>query len=149
VRAVVQRTGRARVSVGGRTVGAIDRGFLVFVGVSKDDTEEDGRYLAEKISGLRVFEDEAGKMNLSLSDVGGEVLVVSQFTLFGDCRKGRRPSFVESAPPEPAEKLYRFVCDELVRLGHPVATGQFRAEMAVELVNEGPVTLLLDSKRGF
>lgn len=149
MRAVVQRVGRARVSVDGRTVGDIARGFLVFVGVEEGDGEEDASYIAEKISGLRVFEDAQGKMNLALADVGGEILLVSQFTLVGDCRKGRRPSFARSAPPEAAERLYRSVADDLIRRGHRVETGRFRAEMEVELVNQGPVTMLLDSRRCF
>lgn len=149
MRAVVQRVGRARVSVDGRTVGDIARGFLVFVGIEEGDGEEDVSYVAEKVSGLRVFEDDQGKMNLALSDVGGDILLVSQFTLMGDCRKGRRPSFAQSAPPETAERLYQAVADELVRRGHRVETGRFRAEMEVELVNRGPVTMLLDSRRCF
>lgn len=149
MRAVVQRVRRARVEVGGECVGAVGKGFLVLVGVEEGDDEADVAYLCEKISGLRVFEDDAGKMNLSLADVGGEVLVVSQFTLLGDCRKGRRPSFTRSAPPEAAEALYLRVAEGLRRAGHTVATGRFRAEMDVELVNEGPVTLLLDSRKGF
>jgi D-tyrosyl-tRNA(Tyr) deacylase len=149
VRAVVQRVGRARVSVDGRTVGDIARGFLVFVGVEEGDGEGDASYVSEKISGLRVFEDDQGKMNLALADVGGEILLVSQFTLVGDCRKGRRPSFARSASPEAAERLYQSVADDLIRRGHRVETGRFRAEMEVELVNQGPVTMLLDSRRCF
>jgi D-tyrosyl-tRNA(Tyr) deacylase len=121
----------------------------VFVGVGRDDTEADAATLAAKVVGLRVFEDRDGKMNLSLGEVGGGVLVVSQFTLLGDCRKGRRPSFVASAPPQQAEALYLSVADGVAATGVPVATGRFGAEMAVELVNDGPVTLLLDSRRRF
>jgi D-tyrosyl-tRNA(Tyr) deacylase len=135
--------------VGGEVVGEVGRGFLVLVGVEAGDAADDVAYVAEKVSGLRVFEDSGGKMNLALADVGGAVLVVSQFTLLGDCRKGRRPSFTASAPPELAERLYVDLAGRLRGFGHPVATGRFRAEMEVELVNEGPVTLLLDSRRGF
>ena len=149
MRAVVQRVSHACVSVDGRPVGTIDKGFLVLVGVEEGDGEEDGRYIAEKVAGLRVFEDDAGKMNLALADVNGAALVVSQFTLLGDCRKGRRPSFVRSAPPDIAEHLYGFVAEQLRARGVPVQTGVFRAEMEVALVNSGPVTLLLDSRRGF
>ncbi len=149
MRAVVQRVSRAEVRVGGETVGSVGRGLLVLVGVEAGDGEADAAYVAEKTAGLRVFEDAGGKMNLSVREVGGGVLVVSQFTLLGDCRKGRRPSFTTSAEPAAAEALYGSVVRRLADLGLPVATGRFRAEMAVELVNDGPVTLLLDSRRGF
>ncbi len=149
MRAVVQRVSRAAVRVGGETVGSVGRGLLVLVGVEGGDGEADAAYVAEKTAGLRVFEDAAGKMNLSVREVGGGVLVVSQFTLLGDCRKGRRPSFTTSAEPGTAEVLYGSVVRRLADLGLPVATGRFRAEMEVDLVNDGPVTLLLDSRRAF
>ena len=144
--AVVQRVAGCKVHVNHQTVGKIGSGLLVLLGISRSDEEKDAGYLADKIPLLRIFEDEAGKMNRSLVDVGGEMLIVSQFTLLGDCRKGRRPSFVEAAPPEKAEELYdHFVY--CVRLkGISVATGQFQAKMAVSLVNDGPVTLILESK---
>jgi len=137
------------VEVSGATVGEIGKGLLVLLGVAKGDTEQDVEWMAERVATLRVFEDLGGKMNLSLEDVGGEVLGVSQFTLLGDCRKGRRPSFDKAAPPEVAEPLYqRFV--ELLRSRHlPVEAGAFRARMAVSLVNDGPVTLMLDSRKLF
>lgn len=149
VRAVVQRVSRAEVRVGAEVAGRIRRGFLVLLGVERGDGEADAAYVADKVVGLRVFEDADGKMNLPLAAVGGGVLLVSQFTLLGDCRKGRRPSFGASAAPEAAESLYRRVAEGIAAAGVPVATGRFRAEMAVELVNDGPVTLLLDSRRGF
>jgi len=140
---------RAEVRVGGETVGSVGRGLLVLVGVEGGDGEADAAYVAEKTAALRVFEDAGGKMNLSVREVAGGVLVVSQFTLLGDCRKGRRPSFTGSAKPAAAEALYGSVVRRFADLGLPVATGRFRAEMEVELVNDGPVTLLLDSRRGF
>ncbi len=149
MRAVVQRVTRAAVAVAGETVGAIERGFLVLVGVSVDDGEADADALARKIAGLRVFDDAADAMNLSLADVGGAVLVVSQFTLLGDVRKGRRPSFVAAARGEPAERLYERVAAGLREAGLPVQTGRFGADMAVELLNDGPVTILIDTKRTF
>jgi D-tyrosyl-tRNA(Tyr) deacylase len=149
VRAVVQRVSRAEVRVEGRSTGSIGRGLAVLLGVARDDGEEDARQLADKVAALRVFEDAAGKMNLALAEVGGGVLVVSQFTLLGDARKGNRPSFVEAAPPEAASALYQRFCGLLREKGLQVATGVFRAEMEVELVNEGPVTILLDSRRLF
>lgn len=145
----MQRVSRASVRVAGEVVGTIGLGFLVLAGVEQGDTDADVEYVAEKVSGLRVFEDPGGKMNLSLADVSGAVLLVSQFTLHGDCRKGRRPSFTTSAPPELAERLYLSLAERLRARGVPVATGRFREEMQVELTNEGPVTLLLDSRRGF
>jgi len=135
--------------VDGRIVGQIDGGFLVLLGICVDDRDEDLVYLAGKIAGLRVFEDENGLMNLSLADAGGQVLVVSQFTLFGDCRKGRRPSFIAAARPEAALPLYEAFLAELRGQGLTVATGQFQAHMDVALVNDGPVTLLLDSRKLF
>jgi D-tyrosyl-tRNA(Tyr) deacylase len=149
MRAVIQRVNAARVEVGGTVVGAIGRGFLVLLGVARGDTAADAAYLAEKTAGLRVFEDEAGKMNLALSEVGGAVLAVSQFTLLGDCRKGRRPGFTDAAPPELADPLYHDYVAALRATGLTVATGVFRAEMQVHLVNDGPVTLLLDSRKAF
>jgi D-tyrosyl-tRNA(Tyr) deacylase len=149
VRAVVQRVSRAEVRVEGRPTGRIGRGLAVLLGVARDDGEEDARLLADRIAALRVFEDAAGKMNLALAEVGGGVLVVSQFTLLGDARKGNRPSFVDAAGPEAASALYERFCTLLREKGLPVATGVFRATMEVELVNDGPVTILLDSKRLF
>jgi D-tyrosyl-tRNA(Tyr) deacylase len=145
MRACVQRVTRARVTVSGEVCGRIDTGLLVLLGVAQDDTEADARQLASKIASLRIFEDDRGKMNLGLGEVGGAMLVVSQFTLLGDCRKGRRPSFVEAAPPEVAEQLYRVFVDTVAGQGIEVATGRFREHMEVELVNDGPVTLLLES----
>jgi D-aminoacyl-tRNA deacylase len=149
MRAVVQRVSSAQVTVAGEVVGRIDRGFLVLLGVKEGDTSDDAIYLAKKIGGLRVFEDEAGKMNLALAEISGAVLVVSQFTLYGDCRQGRRPSFVEAARPEPADALYRVFVAELRGQGVPVETGRFQQHMDVALVNDGPVTLLLDSGKAF
>lgn len=149
VRAVVQRVSRAEVRVEGRVTGSIGRGLLVLLGVSREDGEEDARALADKIAGLRIFEDPAGKLNLAVGEVGGGVLVVSQFTLLGDGRKGNRPSFIEAAQPEAANALYERCCALLRERGLPVGTGVFRAQMDVELVNDGPVTILLDSKKVF
>lgn len=148
MRAVVQRVSRARVDVDGNTVGAIERGLLVLLGVQIPDTERDADYLAAKIVGLRIFNDAQGKMNLGLQDVQGGVLVVSQFTLYGDARKGRRPSFVQAAPPQQAEHLYEYFLEAAARQNVPVAHGVFGANMQVHLVNDGPVTLLLDSPDG-
>ena len=145
----MQRVTQARVEVAGEVVGAIGRGFLVLLGVARGDTAADVAYLAEKTAGLRVFEDDAGKMNLALQEVGGAVLAVSQFTLLGDCRKGRRPGFTDAAPPELADALYNDYVNALRAAGLTVATGVFRAEMQVFLVNDGPVTLLLDSCKAF
>jgi D-tyrosyl-tRNA(Tyr) deacylase len=133
------------VIVTGETVGEIGRGLLVLLGVAGEDNDDDLRWMVEKIIGLRIFNDPDGKMNLALSDVGGELLVVSQFTLFGDCRKGRRPSFIAAAPPEKAERMYEEFAAAARQLGVRVATGRFRAHMEVELVNDGPVTLVIDS----
>jgi D-tyrosyl-tRNA(Tyr) deacylase len=145
VRAVIQRVSQASVSVNNQVVGAIDRGFLVLVGVTHDDTRVEADWLARKIAGLRLFEDEAGKMNLGLADIGGAVLVVSQFTLYGDARKGRRPDFLQAARPEQADPLITYFVDQLRSQGVTVATGQFQARMEVALVNDGPVTLWLDT----
>ena len=147
MRAVIQRVSSARVRVGGEIVGEIGKGFLVLLGVGKEDTEKDADWLAEKIVGLRVFEDEQGKFNLSLKEVEGEILIVSQFTVYGDCRKGRRPSFDHSAPPELAEKLYNYFVEKVKEKGVKVATGKFQALMEVELVNQGPVTLIIDTQK--
>ncbi len=149
MRAVVQRVKRAEVRVGGELVSQIGPGLLVLVGVSKDDEEKDVRYLAGKITGLRIFEDQNGKLNLSVKDVGGEVLLVSNFTLYGDGRKGKRPSFDRAAPPEKAEQLYLLLAEQIAAEGVLVKTGRFRAYMEVELVNDGPVTILLDSQKVF
>lgn len=149
MRAVVQRVSRSSVRVGGEVIGAIGTGFLVLLGAEEGDSPQDVGYIVDKVSGLRVFSDSEGKMNLSLAEVGGEVLVVSQFTLVGDCRKGRRPSFVRSGDPALAERHYLMVVEGLAARGHRVETGCFRADMEVELVNDGPVTLLLDSRKCF
>ena len=145
MRAVVQRVSRARVTVAGAISGEIGRGFLVLLGVAAGDSPEDSAWMARKIAGLRVFEDSAGKMNLDLAEVAGAMLVVSQFTLLGDCRKGRRPSFIAAARPEFAEALYLDFVERVRELGIVVATGRFQQHMNVELVNDGPVTLLLDT----
>ncbi len=149
VRAVVQRVTSAEVRVDGAVVGRVGRGLMVLIGAADDDTEADVTYLVDKIVGLRIFADDHGNMNLALADVGGGLLVVSQFTLLGDCRKGRRPSFAKAMAPGPAEQLYEKFVAMLRGSGVPVETGRFRAMMEVELVNDGPVTLLLDSKRVF
>jgi len=143
---VVQRVSRARVRVGGETVGEIGSGLLLLVGVGRGDEERDAAWMAEKVSGLRIFENEPGKMNLSVVEVGGGILSVSQFTLYGDCRKGRRPSFVDAAPPDAARELYETFNDLLRAKGLKVETGVFGAMMEVELVNDGPVTLIVDSR---
>jgi len=149
MRAILQRVSRAKVSVDGEKVGRIGRGILVLLGVSSTDTEKEAIYLLEKTLNLRIFEDAAGKMNLSLIDVKGELLVVSQFTLYADVRKGRRPSFIEAAAPEKANLLYEFFVAEAVKQIEKVATGRFQAMMDVELVNDGPVTILVDSEKLF
>jgi D-tyrosyl-tRNA(Tyr) deacylase len=149
MRAVVQRVSRAQVSVAGETVGFIDRGFLVLLGVAVGDNIDDAQFLAQKIVALRVFEDALGKMNLSLAQVGGKILAVSQFTLLGDCRKGRRPSFESAARPEIARDLYEGFVTAVRGLGIEIQTGRFQEHMQVELTNDGPVTLLLDSRREF
>jgi D-tyrosyl-tRNA(Tyr) deacylase len=145
MRAVIQRVTKASVSVDGQIVGAIGRGVLVLLGVTHDDDEAQARWLAEKVVNLRLFEDDAGKLNLSLLESGGEILVVSQFTLYGDCRKGRRPSFAAAAEPQVAKALYERFVDSLKALGPQVSSGVFQAHMAVELVNDGPVTLIVDT----
>lgn len=148
MRIVVQRCRQARVTVEGETIGSIGRGLMLLVGVTHEDTERDAAYLAEKIAGLRIFEDEAGKMNLSVTDIGGAILSVSQFTLYGDCRSGKRPSFTAAARPETAEPLYERFNAMLREKGLTVETGKFGADMNVELVNWGPITLILDSPGG-
>ncbi len=149
MRAVVQRVSRAQVSVGEEVVGKIEAGLLVLLGVAKDDTPVDAEYLAGKVVGLRVFEDENGKMNRSVVETGGAVLAVSQFTLYGDVRKGKRPSFDDAAPPQTANELYQHFVRRVREFGVKCETGRFQAMMQVELVNDGPVTILLDSKRAF
>ncbi len=148
MRAVVQRVSRAAVRVDGAVTGSIERGLLVLLGVAAGDGEEQARWMAGKVAQLRIFEDQAGKMNRSVEDLGGGVLVVSQFTLLGDARKGNRPSFVAAAPPDRADALYQRVCSLLRERGLPVSQGVFRAHMDVDLTNDGPVTILLDSERG-
>ena len=145
MRAVLTRVKSASVTIDGEVVGRIGQGFLILLGVGPEDTEDKCRYLVEKALGLRIFEDENGKMNLSLSDVGGSVLVVSQFTLYGNCRKGRRPSFVEAAGPELGNRLYAQFLKNCEDLGFPPQHGRFGADMQVESVNDGPVTLWLDT----
>jgi D-tyrosyl-tRNA(Tyr) deacylase len=149
MRAVVQRVSQAQVVVEGDVVGRIGRGLVVLLGVAQGDTADDVSTMADKLVGLRVFDDADGKMNLALADVGGAMLVVSQFTLLGDCRKGRRPSYVEAAPPELAEALYELVVAAVRKRGIEVATGRFRTHMDVTLTNDGPVTLLVDTRRAF
>jgi len=149
MRAVVQRVSRASVKVEGKSTGEIALGLLVLLGVAHEDAENDADYLAEKIAGLRIFEDDAGKMNLSVIDIGGAVLAVSQFTLFGDVRRGKRPSFDAAARPERARELYEYFVERMRSLGLRCETGRFQAMMDVELVNSGPVTILLDSKKLF
>ena len=149
MRAVIQRVSRAKVTVDGGMTGKIGRGVLVLLGVSKKDSEKEALYVLEKTLNLRIFEDPEGKMNLSLLDIKGALLVVSQFTLYGDARKGRRPSFIEAAAPAEANRLYEFFVSEARRQISEVGTGQFQAMMDVELVNDGPVTILLDSDKNF
>ena len=149
MRAVVQRVSRASVQVDGELTGEIALGLMVLLGVGHEDTEADADYLADKVTGLRIFEDEAGKMNLSAAEVRGAVLAVSQFTLFGDVRRGKRPSFDAAARPERARELYEYFVERVRALGLRCETGRFQAMMEVELVNSGPVTILLDSKKAF
>ncbi|VAX40140.1 D-aminoacyl-tRNA deacylase [hydrothermal vent metagenome] len=149
MRAVVQRVSHASVTVAKEVVATIETGILLLLGVTEDDTQEDIIYLAGKIAGLRIFNDENEKMNLSVREVQGEILVVSQFTLYGDCRKGRRPSFIAAANPTKAKELYLSFVAELRGEGIPVKTGQFQKEMEVSLVNQGPVTLILESRKAF
>ena len=144
MRAVVQRVVEARVTVGGEVVGEIGRGFLVLLGVARSDGEEEARALARRLAGLRIFDDDDGRLNLDLGGVGGSVLLVSQFTLLADCRKGRRPSFVDAAPPDVARPLWRLVADEMRAAGIPVELGRFGATMQVALVNDGPVTVVVE-----
>ncbi len=149
MRAVVQRVSRAKVTVGEEIAGEIGTGLLVLLGVGHEDTETDASYLAEKIIGLRIFEDSDGKMNRSVQDAGGSVLAVSQFTLYGDVRRGKRPSFDAAAPPEQARRLYEFFVERIRAAGLRCETGHFQEMMQVELVNDGPVTILLDSGKAF
>lgn len=149
MRAVVQRVRRAKVTVSGEIIGEIGHGLLVLLGVGQGDSEADADYLAGKIIGLRVFEDDAGKMNRAVGEVGGGMLVVSQFTLYGDVRRGRRPSFDDAARPEKARALYEYFVARIRAAGLPCETGRFQEMMAVELVNDGPVTILVDSEKGF
>ena len=146
MRAVVQRVQTATVTVKGDKVASINKGLLVFLGIGAGDSTNDLQYMVSKIAQLRAFQDKNGKMNLSLAEVQGEVLAVSQFTLFGDCRKGRRPSFIEAAPPEKAEELYEYFTDQIKKKGIPAQCGQFGAMMDVSLVNDGPVTLIIESR---
>jgi D-tyrosyl-tRNA(Tyr) deacylase len=145
MRALLQRVSRCAVRVDGKVISRIGPGLLVLLGVSESDEEKDADFIVGKVVGLRVFDDAAGKLNLSLGDVGGELMVVSQFTLYGDARKGRRPSYVQAAPPERALELYETVCEKFAAVGFPPAKGVFQAHMEVELVNDGPVTILLES----
>jgi D-aminoacyl-tRNA deacylase len=147
MKAVLQRVSQASVTIDGAIIGQIGRGLLVLLGVQQGDSDADAHALADKTIALRIFDDAEGKMNLSVADIQGSVLVVSQFTLLGDCRKGRRPSFLEAASPEEAERLYETFVAAIDVAGIPVATGKFRAQMEVALINDGPVTLLLDSRR--
>ncbi|MGI6662472.1 MAG: D-aminoacyl-tRNA deacylase [Bacillota bacterium] len=149
MRAVFQRVKKASVSVGGQEVASQGKGAMVLLAVGKEDTEKDAHYMAEKIAGLRVFPDSEGKMNLSLLDIGGEVLLISQFTLYGDVKKGKRPGFDGAAAPELGERLYLLTAEALNRLGVTTRTGVFGAYMQVELVNDGPVTILISSKKEF
>lgn len=149
MRAVVQRVSRARVTVGGDVVGSIGRGLLVLLGVAQDDTVPDAEYLADKICGLRVFEDANGKMNLAVAEIDGAILAVSQFTLYGDVRRGKRPSFDAAARPERARELYNHFVEKVRAFGIPCETGRFQEMMSVELINEGPVTIMVDSRRLF
>ncbi|WP_070120774.1 D-aminoacyl-tRNA deacylase [Bacillus marinisedimentorum] len=146
MKAVVQRAKHAKVEIGGRITGQIGHGLMLLVGITHDDTERDAEYVADKVANLRIFEDADGKMNDSLLDVGGSVLSISQFTLYGDCRKGRRPNFMEAARPEKANPLYEYFNDELRKKGINVETGEFGAMMDVTFTNDGPVTLIVESK---
>lgn len=149
MRALVQLVSEAKVTVGNRITGAITTGLVILLGVRQGDTEKDARYLADKIANLRIFPDADGVMNRSILEEKGEMLVVSQFTLFGDCRKGRRPSYSKAAPPDEANKLYQYFIQEIEKLGIKAATGEFQAMMQVALINNGPVTILLDSEKTF
>ena len=143
---VLQRVTEASVTVDGAVVGSIGKGIAVLLGVAKGDTEQDADFLANKLVNVRIFEDDAGKMNRSVQEIGGEILVVSQFTLLGDCRKGRRPGFSAAAPPDEADRLYQYFVEQVRRLGVRVATGQFQAMMLVKIYNDGPVTFVIESK---
>lgn len=145
MKAVIQRVKKSQVTVNGELVGAIDHGLLVFLGVAKGDDNKNADYLAKKIADLRIFEDENGKMNLSLIETSGEMLIISQFTLLGNCRKGRRPSFIEAAEPETANQLYSYFVEKIRQKGIKTATGRFRAMMEVSLINDGPVTLIIEN----
>lgn len=149
MRAILQRVLNASVKVDGKTIGEIEKGLLVFLGVGEGDTEKDLKYIADKCIGLRIFSDEEDKMNLSLTDVGGQMLVISQFTLYGDCRKGRRPSFTSSMEPVKAKEMYESFIKYVEETGIKAAHGEFGADMKVELINDGPVTLMLDSTKSF
>src|SRR6266446_5046141 len=149
MRAVIQRVTRASVTVNGEVVGEIGNGLVVLLGIARDDTEKDASYLIEKIAALRIFDDEAGVMNVSVKDANGALLIVSQFTLYGDVRRGLRPSWIDAAAPEIAEPLYDFFCNEMRKDLGDVATGSFRQMMQVELINHGPVTILIDSRKLF
>lgn len=149
MRAVIQRVSRAQVSVAHEIVGRIGRGLLVLLGVAHTDSDSDADYLADKIAGLRIFEDHNGKMNLDTAAVGGEILIVSQFTLYGDVRRGKRPSFDAAAPPQSARRLYEYFVERLRAANLPCQTGRFQEMMIVELVNDGPVTILVDSEKTF
>ena len=149
MRAVLQRVRRADVTVDGACIGKIEQGLLVFLGVEQGDAESDLDYIVSKVCGMRIFEDDEGKMNRSVEDIGGSILVVSQFTLLGDARKGRRPSFVKAGSPADAKQLYEIAVEKFRATGIPIATGEYQAEMQVSLVNDGPVTILLDSKKTF
>jgi len=149
MRAVVQRVIESTVSVRKQVIGHIENGLLLYLGVGREDTTADLNYIAEKVSNLRIFEDEKGKMNLSLKDTNGAVMVISQFTLFGDTRRGRRPSYIEAAEPEKADYYYQLLISRLKAAGYKVAAGQFGAKMAVSYINNGPVTILIDSKKVF
>jgi D-tyrosyl-tRNA(Tyr) deacylase len=148
MKAVIQRVSRGSVSVNGEVVGKVGKGFVVFLGVGHEDTEEDSNYIAKKIVNMRIFEDHQGKMNLSLAQVDGGVLVISQFTLYGDTRKGNRPSFVDAGHPDHAKRLYEYCIGRIKECDIPTESGVFQAEMLVEIHNEGPVTLVIDSKKG-
>ncbi|MFA5638277.1 MAG: D-aminoacyl-tRNA deacylase [Anaerovoracaceae bacterium] len=147
MRAVVQRAGKSRVTVKGQVTGEIEKGFVVLLGVGKEDNEEDALYLARKIANLRIFEDSMGKMNLSINEIGGEILCVSQFTLYADTRKGNRPSFVDAALPDDARALYHVFTEFLRHEGLKVEEGVFKEDMKVELINDGPVTIIIDSRK--
>ncbi|MFN2493177.1 MAG: D-aminoacyl-tRNA deacylase [Pyrinomonadaceae bacterium] len=149
MRAVIQRVTRAKVTIGDTVTGEIGKGLVVLLGIARDDSPADCKYLADKIVALRIFDDEKGKMNLSVRDAGGAVLVISQFTLYGDVRRGLRPSWIDAAAPESAEPLYEYFVSEIKRLLSNISTGNFRSMMQVELVNDGPVTILLDSRKHF